>query len=341
MTDEQLQQLIIQKKFPEPTATVECVETHASWVLLTDKFAYKIKKPIQYSFLDFSTLAKRKYYTEQELQLNRRLTNGIYLEVLPVWANEKHVQIGGKVEGEIVNYALKMKRLDTNRQMHKLLEAGTVTPQHMEQLARQLADFHASAKVIEQPLEIEKLNEDFADILKVQDFLAQRWGLATSHLLDQAVASARKFLQQHEPRFRERSEQGFVVDGHGDLHSGNIFLLDEPVIFDCIEFNEDFRHVDMLDELAFFCLDLDFYDQPELEQHFLQHYLAKMPCIESEEDRQIYHYYKLYRANVRLKVACLKAMPQGKFAAEGEKIAKRYAILLEQYLQGLSLSVRR
>ena len=93
MTDEQLQQLILDKHFPEPTTAVTCVETHASWVLLTDAFAYKIKKPIQYSFLDFSTLAKRKYYTEQELTLNRRLTNGIYLEVLPIWANEKRVQI--------------------------------------------------------------------------------------------------------------------------------------------------------------------------------------------------------------------------------------------------------
>ncbi len=331
MTEAQLKLLIEQRHFPGKPDHVRCIETHASWVLLTDHFAYKLKKPIRYSFLDFSTLEKRKYYTEQELQLNRRLTTDVYLEVLPVWANEDKVQIGGEVQGETINYALKMKQLDTSRQMDKLLEKNEVTLRQMEQLADQLADFHATTEKIEAPLRVEKLYEDFADLLKVQDFIAEQWDDATGAFLAQLVERVEAFLHAHEQRIRERSEQGFVVDGHGDLHSGNIFLLDEPVIFDCIEFNEAFRRVDMVDELAFLCLDLDYFEQPKLERHFLEHYLAKMPCIEREEDWQIYRYYKLYRANVRLKVACLKAQPNGKFDDEGEQIAKHYVQLLERY----------
>jgi len=331
MTEEQLQQLIEQRNFPEPTQAVSRVETHASWVLLTDEFAYKLKKPIQYSFLDFSTLEKRKQRTEEELRLNRRLTHGVYLEVLPVWANDGKVQIGGDVQGEIINYALKMKRLDTDRQMHKLLEAGQVSPRQMEQLAEQLANFHAATKRIRKPRAVEEMYDDFADILKVQEFIATQWDDATASFVEQIVAQVQNFLHAHEARLRARSKQGFVVDGHGDLHSGNIFLLEEPVIFDCIEFNDAFRHVDMVDELAFLCLDLDFYEQPALEKHFLEHYLAKMPCIESEEDWQIYRYYKLYRANVRLKVACLKAENKGAFEEEGRAIADQYVALLRKY----------
>ncbi len=331
MTEEQLQQLIEQRNFPEPTKAVKRVETHASWVLLTDEFAYKLKKPIQYSFLDFSTLEKRKQRTEEELRLNRRLTDGVYLDVLPVWANADQVQIGGDVRGDIINYALKMRRLNTDRQMHKLLETGEVSPRQMEQLAEQLANFHAEAKRIRAPRAMDEMYEDFADILKVQDFIAEQWNDATASFVERIVTQVQDFLHAHEQRLRERSEQCYVVDGHGDLHSGNIFLLDEPVIFDCIEFNDAFRHVDMVDELAFLCLDLDFYEQPELEEHFLAHYLAKMPCIENDEDWQIYRYYKLYRANVRLKVACLKAENKGEFDGEGRAIADQYVTLLEKY----------
>jgi aminoglycoside phosphotransferase family enzyme len=282
------------------------IETHISWVLLTDKWAFKIKKPVQFSFLDFSTLERRHFFCQRELELNARLTSGVYLQVQPVVQRGEAILIGQ--EGTVIDYAIQMKRLDNTRQMHLLLEQGAVTPTQITQLAKQIATFHAHAHRASPKLNIEAMQHNFADILKINTFLQQTVGAAAVAIVTQAVQASAAFLSQHEHRIIQRQRQGFVVDGHGDLHAGNIFLLEQPIIFDCIEFNDALRQLDMLDEIAFLCLDL--HQQPGLEQLFLQEYLQQMPCMETEEDEHIYRYYKRYRANIRLKVACLRAIQQ-------------------------------
>ncbi|HMO39627.1 MAG TPA: hypothetical protein PKC76_02930 [Saprospiraceae bacterium] len=331
MTARQLSALL--KNFP---AEYTLIETHISWVLLTESFAYKIKKPVQFSFLDFSTLEKRRYFCERERSLNQRLTSGIYLEVLPIWTlNDEQVQIGAKppAQATIIDYALKMKRLDNNHQMHRLLRQGQVEPEQIKQLATQLAAFHLRAEPVYETFDVSALDEKFADILSVASFLSEN-GLpnATQHLTEM-VRVASRFLQQHAAHFQARSAQGFVIDGHGDLHSGNIFLLEEPVIFDCIEFNDAFRQVDMLDEIAFLCLDFDYYQQPGLAVHFLKTYLAQVPCMQAPTDQQVFQFYKLYRANVRLKVLALQAMQ------ENPKLltkARPYYALMQEYARTIA-----
>lgn len=330
MTAQQIETLIEQRNIPEKTNTLSLVETHISWVLLTDHFAYKIKKPLQFSFLDFSTLEARKHSCEREVTLNKRLTSGIYLGVLPIWQENSTIKIGNKEHGQIIDYAVQMKRLDTERQMHKLLENNKVQAPQIAQLATQLADFHSKTDIIKDPFDLQNLDEKFADILKITDFVEKTWGTNVQESIQNAVRISSQFLKQYAARFQERNTRGFVIDGHGDLHSGNIFLLDEPVIFDCIEFNDQFRYVDMLDEIAFLCLDFDFYERPDLEKLFLEHYLHQMPCIEGETDQKIFLYYKLYRANVRLKVTCLGLM-QHNGADQDLSIAQRYLHLLKTY----------
>ncbi len=332
----QIRQLLHADAYNEKTSAVKLVETHVSWVLLTDQFAYKIKKPVKFSFLDFSTLEKRRYYCERELQLNARLAPDMYCCVVPVIYEEDRFYIGK--DGEVMDYALKMKRMDGTRQMHDLLEQNAVTYADIEKLAKKVAGFHQQAMVITAPVKIETLQANFADILRMRDFMKTYLKKETLQILETAVAKANHFLQQHAERLMERGKSGFIIDGHGDLHSGNIFLLEEPVIFDCLEFNDNFRCLDMLDEVAFLCLDLDYYNRPDLETHFITHYLAEMPCLRDEEDRRIFHYYKLYRANVRLKVNFLKTKQQ---ALESEafyaelKVAQRYFQLFEEYLAHL------
>lgn len=338
MTEAQIELLIAQRAVPEKTQELICVETHISWVLLTDHFAYKIKKPLVFSFLDFSTLQRRKYYCEKEILLNARLTSGVYLEVLPIREKRHLVWIGGNDDGKIIDYAVKMKRLDNHRQMHQLLEKNEVTPAQAEQLALQLAAFHTKAEVIREPFDLNDLNEKFADILKIRSFIVANWGEDAAQQLEQIVILSFQFLQQHAMHFQARSQAGYIIDGHGDLHSGNIFLLESPVIFDCIEFNDRYRYVDMLDEIAFLCLDFDFYNRPDLEAHFLQIYLPHMPCLKDETDQKIFYYYKLYRANVRLKVTVLRIMQEHtieSFKIEQNK-ALKYFQLLQRYAQLLS-----
>lgn len=311
------------------------METHISWVILTQNYAFKIKKPLKYPFLDFSTLAKRKYYCQRELELNRRLTEGMYLAVLPIREQGAKITVGGE-SGRIVDYAVQMTRQDTDRQMNLLLEAGRVSKKDMRELARQMADFHAGAKIIQTAFDRESTLEDFADLAKVQPFLAIHLGERAAGVITQAIDYAGFFLAEHEGRFQERGQMGFVVDGHGDLHSKNIFLPEDgpAIVFDCIEFSDHFREVDVLNELAFFAMDLDFYGRPDLELAFLNAYLAYHPVLQTDEDQQIYDYYKLYRANVRVKINALKTMqsPDGEEMMQRMGLAKAYLALLEKYL---------
>ncbi len=340
MKKKAIDQILKNNAYPGKDSDAQLIETHISWVLLTKDFAFKIKKPIQYSFLSFSTLEKRKFYCEKEVRLNNRLTENIYLGVAPIRFYKGKWTIEGE-KGKIVDYAVKMKKLDNDRRMDVMLRKGKVTKRHMEQLADQLSEFHAFTDAIEKEANLQGMWMDFADILIVRNFLSKEFGKQAGKKIKAAVEFSKKFLKKFKHRIIERQEMGFTIDGHGDLHSRNIFLLDEPVIFDCIEFNDHFRQVDVLNEIAFFCMDLDFYEQKDLEEYFLKKYLIKYPCIFNEEDRLIFAYYKLYRANVRTKVNALKAIQSDD---ENERsyrlnLTEDYFLLMREYLSFLEENV--
>lgn len=339
-----IQNILKNKAFPDLGSEAKLIETHISWVILTQNFAYKIKKPMRYSFLDFSTLAKRKFYCERELELNQRLAENMYLTIVPIRRGKKGIVIEG-TDGEVIDYAVKMKRMDENRQMNVLLENDTVATEHIRNIAEKLSSFHAFTDNIESPIKISTMREDFADILKVKRFIGKNLGQHVADKIEQSVVFSNDFLKKYTHRIKERHAHGFTIDGHGDLHSKNIFLLDKSmgyksIIFDCIEFNDHFRQVDVLSELAFFCMDLDFYGKEDLEIIFLQNYLVKYPCIFNEADRQIFQYYKLYRANVRVKVNALKAMQ----TMDEKELQKRmglvedYFLLMKKYLADLKIA---
>ena len=326
MNEKQIRRLVDSRAFPGAGAgKVEWLETHISWVILSEDFAYKIKKPVRFSFLDFSTLDKRRHYCQRELELNGRLTTGLYRQVLPIRRSENGPAIGTEA-GEVIDYALQMKRLDNNRQMNILLEKGKGTEEDMRKLARQLAVFHAYTDIIDRPVNIQEMINTFEDLLDERDFIGQQLGEYAARRIDEGCDFAANFLHRHAGRLQERADRGLVVDGHGDLHSKNIFLLDDPVIFDCIEFNDRFRQLDVLNEIAFFCMDLNFYGRNDLEEYFLRHYLRELPCIAGDEDWQIFHYFKLFRANVRLKVNALSALQ-----TEDEQERKRCLDQVEEY----------
>ncbi len=310
MNADDIQALIRHRDFPYPAETLKFVETHISWLLLTEAYVYKIKKPIHYSFLDFSTVAQRRYYCEREVVLNRRLTHDMYLAVLPIVTTGNHPAIrpaGSLAQETAIDYAVLMRRMDESRQMDLLLDAGKVEEKHIRQIAGQLADFHHRAEVLYRGSSVGELSAKFADLGAVTETIRALLGPAAQNLVEEAISFADRFLNAHRPRIEERNRLGFVIDGHGDLHSKNILLLDEPVIFDCIEFNDDFRRLDLLSEIAFFCMDLDAHAYPGLADTFLRYYLPQVDCLRNAADRRLFLFYKLYRANVRLKVNCLRA----------------------------------
>jgi aminoglycoside phosphotransferase family enzyme len=305
MTKEQVERILYNRAVAHPTLAVRLVETHISWVILADSFVYKIKKPLQLSFLDFSTLSKRAYYCEQEVLLNRRLAPEMYLGVLPVTDDSGKVAIGGET-GEVIDHVVWMRRMDDSRQMDLLLAGGEVQAGQMDKIAGILARFHEGAKRVRVSETWKELYEEFADISGQATYLEENFKAGSGAFIEEVILWGYGFLKGIRARIEARKESGFVVDGHGDLHCRNIILGAEPVIFDCIEFSEALRTLDVLNEVAFLCMDLERFGRDDLAKAFLDKYLGLTGAMENGADRLLFLYYKLYRANVRIKVLCIQ-----------------------------------
>lgn len=330
MTTEQARAILAAGAFPGAAQPVELVETHISWVLLTPDFAFKIKKPVTFGFLDFGTLEKRLHYCREELRLNRRLAPELYLDVLPIAEKNGTLAIG-ETGNAPVEYALQMRRMDNRRQMDKLLAAGKVSADQMAQLAAVLAPFHRAA-VLKNPPECHPATywADFAELYRFGADIARHLGPSATDTLQRWRSSIPEFLEQHEHRLNKRARQGFWVDGHGDLHARNIMLLgDGPVVFDCIEFNEHFRKNDILNELAFLCMDLEARGHAELAEAFLHAYRTHWDVMPEPEDGLLFRFFKAYRANVRLKVALIELRQH--HAPELEAEVRKYWAVLVKY----------
>ncbi len=305
MNRNQIQQLFNEGIFPRGRENALLIETHANWIILAGDYAYKIKRPVKFSFLDYSSLSLRKHYCKEEVRLNRRLSD-IYLEVDTVVDTGSDLGVG--LKGKTIDYAVVMHRLDPDRQMHTLLQKGLVTKNEVQKLAVMLANFHKYAEVPQKGPTAESLFEDFADLRSVNEVLASQFGNEISENINRWITQAERLLHSLSERIAERHRKGFVIDGHGDLHSANIFLLDEPIVFDCVEFNEHFRINDVLSEMAFLAMDMERYGYKSLSKFMMQEYQKIYPVILNKEDELLFLYHLLYRANVRLKIGGLKAM---------------------------------
>lgn len=327
MTQDQIEHIVETKSVPHPTEDIKLKETHISWVILTDDYVYKIKKPVKFDFVDFSTLEKRKYYCEQEVKLNRRLAPSMYLGVGPIKKMDEQIHFMGE-KGTVVDYTVLMKRLDETKQLDLLLDQENVETEAINKLADTVASFHKEATVVREGVDWEKLYQEFEDTLSVKEFFVRNFGKKTGKFLEILNQQAHQFLNAEKERIDERNKNGFVLDGHGDLHARNIFLLEAPVIFDCIEFNDDLRKLDQLNEIAFLCMDLERFGRFDLSQAFHNRYLSKMDCIENKMDERLFLFYKLYRASVRMKVNAI-----GANANENEERLIEEVNLIRQYLE--------
>jgi hypothetical protein len=339
MTKNDILQLCADDYMPVGEPCQALMETHISWVLLSENFAFKIKKPVSYTFVNFSSLEKRQYSCQRELLLNRRLAPDVYLDVVSIFQSKGRFTFrSGDPSAEVADFAVCMRRLDNARRMDVLLLAGAVTIPDMARLGSSLVSFHLQAERLPTLRSQKAMQADFNDLLTVSDFVGASLGEQEAKVLTRVVAFSDRFLARHYLRLEQRHVAGFYLDGHGDLHSRNIFLLDSsPVIFDCIEFNDDFRHLDVLSELAFLCMDLDHFGSSHLASTFISAYQQLYPCFLTEEDEMLFQYFKIYRANVRLKVYALKARSGQKDIAE----VSEYIGLLAGYLDHFPEKVKR
>jgi hypothetical protein len=319
--------------YPEDPCKIELIQTHISFVFLTKDFVYKIKKAVNFGFLDFSTLEKRRFFCLKELELNRRLCPSIYLAVVPI-NKSRGIKIEGG--GETVEYALKMKRLPQERIMTVLLKEGKVAKKTIEELAKIIAKFHAGALATSEiaqfgSLKIVKTNwdENFSQTTK---YIDQTISKAEFDFIQKKINA---FMEQAATIFESRIANKRVRDCHGDLHSGNIFITDEICIFDAIEFNDRFRYSDVASDVAFLAMDLDFQQKPDLSAFFIEKYVG---YSKDKELTRLLPFYKCYRAYVRGKVISFRLddpniTKEEKSAAI--KDAKAYFQLAAKYAKNL------
>lgn len=331
MKEHDVKELALHGTFQNGPLRGSLEETHISWVILAKAYAFKLKKPVKLPFLDFSTLALRKHFCERELTLNSRFTD-IYLDVLPVRLDNGDWHIGGE-GGEITDYAVQMRRLQESKRMDKVLRRGQVLPSYIHSLAKVVASFHLKAAIIKAPFDIGEARKTFNDIISIRDLISDKLGISFVEIIDESIQWSNNFLDMHAKRFQERIDEGFRRDVHGDLHSGNIFLYQAPVLFDCIEFNDAFRHIDVLYEIAFLCMELEVLGHNELTDGFISAYTEVFQCFDAEEDKEIFSYYKCLRANVRAKVHCMSAL-QLRDAVEIESHIveiRKYLMMIKKY----------
>lgn len=288
--------------YPKPSRTVMHRETHISHLFLAGDLVYKIKKPVQFSFLDFSTLAKRRYYLEQEFELNRRLAPSVYLRIVPIGFDGTRWELDGS--SKPAEYALVMRRLPEKRFLKFLLETQQVTPEMIEELAKLIAEFHASAKIADDlsPTDhlkiVEKYwNENFIDL--------ERFVPAVERdRMNELRAFGADFLTSNRELLAQRMSQGRVRDVHGDLHTEHICFAPEGIeIFDCIEFSPELRRCDVASEVAFLGMDLAVRGGRELMEKFVAEYLER---ANDSDLRKLLPFYSCYRALVRAKVHALR-----------------------------------
>jgi len=304
--------------YPHPVQALRLEETHISRVLLTGPYVYKIKKPVNLGFLDFSTLAKRRHFCGMEVDLNRRLTQGIYLGVVAITSKDQFYYLEGP--GEVVEYAVKMKQLPAESSMVRLLPKGKIDSRSIDRLARVLSEFYDAARSGPQidaagSWETVKINceENFS---QTEEF--------AGNLIDerryQIIRSVtRAFLQRRKTLFERRVRENKIREGHGDLRTDHIYFTPQGIqIIDCIEFNERFRCDDIASDLAFLAMDLDFEGYPIIARDLLEAYAHR------SGDQDVFvllDFYKCYRAYVRAKIKCLR-LKQGRLA-EKEQVELR------------------
>ncbi len=289
--------------YPEKPAEIDLVQTHISAIFFSGEHVYKVKKPVNFGFLDFTTLEKRRYYCQQEVDLNRRLAKEVYLGVVEVRFHQGRVSIG-EGPGEVVEYAVKMKRLPQDCMMDQWLAKGAITPEVVDRIAAKLANFHAQAAT---GLEISKFGNVHAIRGNVEENFSQTekyvGSALTPGLYGEIIKANRRFLACHLPLFNKRIADGKIRDCHGDLHLQHICLGEEIVIFDCIEFNQRFRYSDVAADIAFLLMDLDYHQQPLLSAQLASHYLR---VSQDWPLHLLLDFYKSYRAYVRAKVTSFR-----------------------------------
>jgi aminoglycoside phosphotransferase family enzyme/predicted kinase len=321
-----VESLMNEAAFDHAVHSVELIETHISWVILAGDYVYKIKKPVKLDFLDFGELESRKFYCDEEVRLNRSWAPEIYLDVVPITFENGQAKFSGK--GTPVEYAVRMRRFDQEGLLDRELESGTLTVDDMRELGAHVAERHLAAKVIDasQRDRIIGLTKQF-----MRDNFTALEGVVDDIELNEVHEWTEREIGKLESQLVTRFDDGFVRDCHGDLHLRNLVRLPDGIsAFDCIEFDEDLRHIDVFCDIAFLMVDLVARRRHDLAAHFLNRYLERTGDYHG---MSLFSLYFVYRCLVRAKVAairCAERTDEKDKAADREELALYFGMAQRQ-----------
>jgi aminoglycoside phosphotransferase family enzyme len=284
--------------YPEPPTRVEALETHMSWVFLTDRYAYKIKKPVRYEFLDFSTLALRQQDCAEEVRLNRRLAADVYLGTVALARDARgKLRVGG--EGEVVEWLVQMRRLPAERMLDHMIRQGTVQETDIQNLAATLARFYQECPRV--ALSGTQYRAEFEQTLELnlRELSVPDYALPLDRIEAVHAAQAR-FLSRQSGLFDARAQAGMIVEGHGDLRPEHICFEPDPVIIDCLEFNRRLRTVDSADELSYLAMECEYLGAPHIGDQLFRAYET---ITHDRPAPLLVTFYKSFRACLRARFA--------------------------------------
>jgi len=320
--------------YPKKPGKITLAQTHISNVFIGDDFVYKIKKPVNFGFLDFSTLKKRNYYCKKEVELNSRFSKDVYLGVYPVTFDGAKHMING--DGEVVDYAVKMRRLSDEDLLKTRFKKNIVTSEDIKKIGDAIAKFHKTSersKEIDEfgKLETIKFNTD-ENFQQTAEFIGDS---ITDEQYNDLKNWTENFYRKNAELFAQRIENGKIRDCHGDLHMEHICLTDPIIIFDCIEFNERFRYSDVLSEIAFLLMDLEFNEGYRWSKQLCKIYLKHAGEKNDEKINNLINFYKIYRAYVRGKVTSF-VLKDTSITDEkrnhAREVAQKYFVLAHSYI---------
>jgi hypothetical protein len=319
--------------YPDAVASVDYIQTHISSVFLTGKKVYKLKKPVNFGFLDFSTVEQRERYCRAEVELNRRLAPSMYLGVEPITQEDDGLHLGG--DGEVVDWLVVMRQLSQDTLGLQVLERGELCERHMDELVDLLVPFYREARTgdgIDEfgAAEAVKFNTD-ENFSQTEEYVGK---LLSRERFEHIRKVTDRFYTEHADLFARRIAEGRIRESHGDLHLGNIFFEDPPLIFDCIEFNRRFRCGDVAVDLAFLAMDLDFHGRSDLAKRLVDGYVSASGDTELLE---LVNFYKMYRAYVRGKISCFTSSDPAlddMARRRNRNLARRYFGLAYHYAGG-------
>ena len=322
--------------YPHHPPQVDLLQTHISYLFLTGEIVYKVKKPVDFGFLDFTTLEKRSYFCQQEVRLNKRFSPDVYLDVVPISRVGDSFRLGDKTA--VIEYAVKMRRINEDHMLDRLLQAGKVGSGAMERIGRHLARVYAGI-----PSDEKARTFGARDVIStnvVENFEQTRkyvGGPISQETFESIESWSLSFMKENAALFEQRIAQGCIKDCHGDLHVQHICVEGENIyIFDCIEFNERFRFGDVASDVAFLSMDLDFKGYTQFSHIFVDAYTEASGDVAVAG---VLQFYKVYRAYVRAKVTSFMlddAALDAKAKGEGLQRAKEYYGLALTYVKGYS-----